>query len=70
MVAADNWPECEGSDHCPVWADLQLEAGLPVGHVAPALSSSHTLQGRWLWAAVLLCRSWRSLCSLYSTAKA
>ena len=45
LTGADIWPECEGSDHCPVWADLNFTEELPRGHVAPALSSSFMQQG-------------------------
>ena len=45
LTGADIWPECEGSDHCPVWADLEFTKELPRGHVAPALSSSSVLKG-------------------------
>ena len=45
LTGADIWPECEGSDHCPVWADLKFTEELPRGHVAPALSSSSVLKG-------------------------
>ena len=45
LTCADIWPECEGSDHCPVWADLDFTEELPRGHVAPALSSSFMQQG-------------------------
>lgn len=31
------WFDLEGSDHAPVWADLQLPGGLPQGARPPAL---------------------------------
>ncbi len=31
------WFDLEGSDHAPVWADLQLPGGLPRGARPPAL---------------------------------
>ena len=35
-----------GSDHCPVWATLDVPAPqLPQGFLAPALSTSHTYTG-------------------------
>ena len=54
LTGADIWPECEGSDHCPVWADLTFTAELPRGRVAPALSSSSVLQGgMFAWQVAL-----------------
>ena len=35
-----------GSDHCPVWATLDVPAPqLPQGFLPPALSTSHTYAG-------------------------
>lgn len=46
FTACDLWTECMGSDHCPVWATLDVPAPqLPQGFLAPALSTSHTHAG-------------------------
>lgn len=38
----DHWPDLQGSDHAPVWADLVLPAGeLPTGLGPVAASSQH-----------------------------
>ena len=53
------WFEYEGSDHAPVWADLQLPEPLPRGAKTPSLdvsnrqSSSGDTQSLWLMAMVL-----------------
>jgi hypothetical protein len=46
FTASDLWTECMGSDHCPVWADLDVPIlPLPQGFLPPALSTSHTFAG-------------------------
>ena len=46
FTASDLWTECLGSDHCPVWADLDVPTlHLPQGFLPPALSTSHTFAG-------------------------
>jgi hypothetical protein len=34
----DVWESFGGSNHCPVWVDLNLETPLPTGHPLPALA--------------------------------
>ena len=46
FTACDLWVQCMGSDHCPVWATLDVpQPELPKGFLAPALSTSHMLAG-------------------------
>ena len=46
FTSCDLWTECMGSDHCPVWAELDvLSPELPQGFLLPALSTSHTFAG-------------------------
>lgn len=48
-TGSDLWTECQGSDHCPVWADFALSApALPQGFHPPALSTSYMFQGESL----------------------
>ncbi|KAL0040073.1 hypothetical protein WJX79_005110 [Trebouxia sp. C0005] len=47
FTASDLWTECMGSDHCPVWADLDVPVPrLPQGFLPPALSTSHKFAGK------------------------
>ncbi|KAL0037867.1 hypothetical protein WJX79_002785 [Trebouxia sp. C0005] len=47
FTASDLWTECMGSDHCPVWADLDVPVPhLPKGFLPPALSTSHKFAGK------------------------
>lgn len=46
FTGSDLWVECMGSDHCPVWATLDVPTlQLPQAFLAPALSTSHTNAG-------------------------
>ncbi|KAL3155760.1 hypothetical protein ABBQ32_012777 [Trebouxia sp. C0010 RCD-2024] len=47
FTGSDLWVECMGSDHCPVWATLDVPTlQLPQAFLAPALSTSHTNAGQ------------------------
>ncbi|KAL3146027.1 hypothetical protein ABBQ38_015382 [Trebouxia sp. C0009 RCD-2024] len=47
FTGSDLWVECMGSDHCPVWATLDVPTlQLPQDFLAPALSTSHTNAGQ------------------------
>ncbi|KAL0046517.1 hypothetical protein WJX82_002646 [Trebouxia sp. C0006] len=47
FTASDLWIECMGSDHCPVWADLDVPTlHLPQGFLPPALTTSHNFAGK------------------------
>ncbi|DBA80829.1 TPA: hypothetical protein ACH3X1_008046 [Trebouxia sp. C0004] len=47
FTASDLWSECMGSDHCPVWADLDVPMlHVPQGFLPPALSTGHTFAGK------------------------
>lgn len=56
--ASDLWTECQGSDHCPVWADFDVPATtLPQDFHPPALSTSCMFKGMLLGCSVLCCAS-------------
>ena len=48
MTAAGIDSAFEGSDHCPIWMDVELPQELPQGHPVPAMALQHRASGAWL----------------------
>lgn len=45
MTAAGIDSAFEGSDHCPIWMDVELPQELPQGHPVPAMALQHHASG-------------------------
>lgn len=45
MTAAGIDSAFEGSDHCPIWMDVELSQELPQGHPIPAMALQHHASG-------------------------
>lgn len=50
---SDIWPELQGSDHCPVWTDLEIQKSLlgTQSSCLPGLSTKNIFTGMNKWNA-------------------